>query len=258
MNNTVLFHRSSFFVDVCNVVLHTDLFLYHEIKERINQGDLLLNKLFSKTLPSIESQDKLTIDTFVIQKSAAKRNQNILLDWINKSAFHEVSIEMSLHELVANLYYDFFVNPKCEEYIQMSEFGNTLKLLTADNNFDILHLYIPFESEIIYNNLMESFAGVGINKISVLIGIKSELFKERNDYDSYVFENVTDVDLYLDFKQSIQKEVLIPTYEYNMVEDRTDVEKLMEQVTYQRLNLKQTSEYYKEHKLFINTIGVPL
>lgn len=258
MNNTVLFHRSSFFVDVCNVVLHTDLFLYHELKERIDNGDTLLDKLFTKTLPHIESSNSLTIDTFVIQKSATKNNQNILLDWINKPAFHEINIGMSLYDFVANLYYDIFMNPTCDDYIQMTEFGNTLKLLTTDSNFDILHLYIPFESECIYNNLMDSFAGVGISKITVLIGDKKQLFAEQNDYDSYVFENTSDIDTYLDFKQSKPKEVLIPNYEYNLVEDRTDLEKLTEQITYQRLNLRHPSEYYKEHQLFINTIGVPL
>ena len=51
---------------------------------------------------------------------------------------------------------------------------------------------------------------------------------------AFVFENVSDVDEYLRLTRKHGVEVLIPTYEYNMMEDRSKLEKTMEKVMISR------------------------
>ena len=256
MIKTTLNRRSSFFIDAFNVLFHTDLFLYNELYYRISKGDELLGKLFPNVVPTEKYESDNRRDLSVIQKSAGKKNQNILADFIDKREFTRSNIKVPIETFLANLYYTFLTNPKCHEYLQITEFGNNIKILTSDANFNKLYIYIPFMSDFVQDNIIEAFTGVGISKVTIVTGVKSELVKDIQ-FDTFVFENVSDVDSCLTtIKRRI--EVLIPDYEYNLVEDRTTIEKLMEQVTYQRLNLKEDPSFYKEKNIIINTIGVPL
>ena len=68
MNGTnVLFKRSSFFVDVMNVVLYSDLFIYHEITERL-KVDGLISYYFSN-IPKIDSSTT-SKDSWIIHLTA--------------------------------------------------------------------------------------------------------------------------------------------------------------------------------------------
>ena len=96
-----------------------------------------------------------------------------------------------------------------------------------------------------------------IEKIKLIFGDKTP-YLLNNKFDTYVFENVTDIDNILFENVKTRVEVLIPTYEYNMVDDRTDSEKLIEQVTYQRLNLKRSPEEYRDKGIIISSMSVPL
>lgn len=256
MIKTTLNRRSNFFIDAFNVLFHIDLFLYNELYYRISNGDDLLKRLFPNVVPTEKYKSDNRRDLSVIQKSAGKKNQNILVDFISKKEFTRSNIKIPIETFLANLYYTFLTKPLCPEYLQITEFGSNIKILTSDVNFNKLYIYIPFLSDFVQDNIVEAFTGVGISKISIVTGDKSELVKDIS-FDTFVFENVSDVDNYLtSIKRRI--EVLIPDYEYNLIEDRTTVEKLMEQVTYQRLRLKENQSFYKEKDIIINTIGVPL
>jgi SHS2 domain-containing protein len=77
--------------------------------------------------------------------------------------------------------------------------------------------------------------------------------------DSYVFENIRNVDELLCRPHSLVTEVIIPAYDYNIAEDQTEFEQLVEQITYHRLALEHEDGFYKEnYNLSINTIAVPV
>ena len=91
-------------------------------------------------------------------------------------------------------------------------------------------------------------------------------YLKTNKFDSYVFENVSDIDEILATDESRNslggqfiREILIPTYEFNMEEGRTNLDILIEQVTYHKLKLnKSPNEYTNDFNLSINTISVPI
>ena len=256
MFKTTLNRRSNFFIDAFNVLFHTDLFLFNELYYRISNGDIFLKSVFKNVVPEGKYRSDNKRDISIVQKSAGKKNQNILLDFIDRRKYNESNSNLPIETFVAKLYYEFLSSPSCPEYLQLTEFGSTIKILTTDANFDKLYIYVPFISDFIRDNIVEAFTGVGISKVSIVIGNKSELIKSTS-FDTFVFENVSDVDSYL---TSIGKrvEVLIPSYEYNLMEDRAKIERLMEQVTYQRLKLKENNSFYRDKNIIINTIGVPL
>ena len=255
MANNKLFRRSSFFIDVMNVLIYSDLFIYHEIKARLEQenDEYMVKTLFKKSFPKINAETRELEDMMVINLCAKKTNQNILLDWIDKEVFES---EESLSTYVSLLYLNIFENPICDEYMQITEFGNTIKLLMMDENLNKITAYLPFATDELISNIRELFSGS--TKLELAIGNKNELLKEIN-YDSYVFENISDVDKYLRKGSSKLIEVLIPTYEFNMIEDRTNVDRLLEQVTYHKLKLEHpASDYHSKYNLSINTIGIPI
>lgn len=256
MNINKLFHRSSFFIDAMNVLLYSDLFIYHEMKYRMENeehGEYCLQDLFGESFPKFKSDSKVLEDRMVINECSKKNNQNILLDWIDGRAFDS---EESLSRYLSMLYFDVFEQPRCDEFIQMTEFGNTMKLLMMDTNLTKIVIYLPFKTDFLISNIEELFSGT--SKVEIVIGPKSEILKSIS-HDSYVFENVLDVDRYLVGKASKLTEILIPTYEYNMTDGRTDIDKILEQVTYRKLNLSHNpSDYMKEYNLSVNTISVPI
>ena len=255
MINTTLFKKSSFFVDVNNVVTYTDLFLYNELVCRMD-NDTLLKDLFLDKIPKINSDKKLDRDLMMVQISASKKNPNILLDWIDIDKFNSHNFKFSIEKFLASLYYDFLCNPTCDEYLQFTEFGNTLKILLNDQNLVSLDLYIPFSSDFIIYNILDSLSGYNILKVHIIVGNKKD-YLLNNKYDTYIFENCSDIDEYLDNKNH-GCEVIVPSYEYNMIEGRTDIDKIMEQVTYHRLYLKNDMRHYFDKNILINTISVPI
>ena len=258
MIRTTLNRRSSFFVDAYNVVFHTDLFLFNELFYRVSEGDTLLadlfHKSFSKNSKYFSSPEK---DVSIIQQVSGKSSQNILYDLIDKEKYNESGFDKPIEEFVAMLYYEFLTNPTCPEYLQMTEFGKILKILATDANFDKLYLYLPFRSEFVYSSIVDSFNGEGISKLFIVSGDKATHINSQS-FDTFVFENVTDVDEYLFGKTKKRVEVLIPAYEYNMKEDRTNLEKLVEQVTYRRFNLNLTPNEYTSKGIIISGMSVPI
>ena len=250
-----LYRRSSFFIDVFNVIFYIDLFLFHEMVERMKE-DECLSYYFVDGIPQIEPIQKN--DHWVMHETASKKHQIILRDWIDEKKFLESNPPEVLDDFIYSLFEDMLTNPICNEYLQTTEFANALRILMGDDKVTAVYLYIPFESKLIAENLVDFFTGYGAERIQVIIGNKdpeSKFFQA----DSFVFENVKDVDELLREKHTKPVEVLIPNYEFNLVEDRTDLEKLVEQVLFQRLNLEEGNTAYKEkYNLLINTIEVPI
>lgn len=255
MIKTALHKRSSFFIDAINVVYYVDLFLYNELFYRASKGDQLIKSLFGHILPNDEyyysGHGK---DVAIIHRLTGKKHQNILLDLIDKSKY---DLDIPLEEFVASLYFSCLTEPECPEFLQMTEFGNTLRMIVGDANVNQVVLYIPFQSDFILSTISESFSGVDISRLKILVGGKPD-FLEKNFFDMYVLENVSDVDNLLYGKMSNRTEVLVPNYEFNLVEKRTNLEQLVEQVTYQRLNLKYDAREYYDKNLSINTMSIPL
>ena len=131
-----LFKRSVFFVDVMNVVLYSDLFIYHELIKRM-EIDVLISSYFGNIPRFTKEQlannsDKC--DLHIIGLSASKKHQNILMDWIDKDKFIKYNKDITPEEFTTWLYRDIFTHPTCDEYIQLTEFGSTLKILVNDDN----------------------------------------------------------------------------------------------------------------------------
>ena len=264
MQNSVLFRRSSFFVDASNIIFYTDLFLYHELSKRMKNIEFL-SDIFGDKLPRFQAENRGELDKLIIKSTVTKVHQNILLDWISEDKFNQSDINISMEEYVAMLYLDLLSNPICDEYLQTTEFGNTLKLISKDRQLNQLVIYIPFDSDFLKQSINEFLSGTMGGSFQILIGGKPDYLK-KNKFDSYVLENVTDVDeiLAIDGNQTNSrsqfiKEVLIPTYEFNMEEGRTDLDMLLEQITYHKLKLKRSAnEYASDFNLSINTISVPI
>lgn len=256
MQNSILFRRSSFFIDAINVFFYTDLFLYHELMERMKEDQLLV-ELFSENLPNFNVGSRGELDRLIIKSTVTKKHQNILYDWINDNR-----LDNSTEGLLASLYMDMLINPTCGEYMQVTELGNTIKLLANDRRVNKIHIYLPFDSPFIRSMIGGALNG-GSNT-NIIIGGKEDFLK-NNIYDSYMFENVGDIDTCLieglkKYSNSqLIREVLVPTYEFNLEETRTNLDKLLEQITYHKLKLNLTpNEYVNNYKLSINTIAVPV
>ena len=255
MIKTALHKRSSFFIDVFNVVYYIDLFIYNELFYRATNGDQLIKSLFGHILPdNNEYYSGHGKDVAIIHKLTGKKHQNVLLDLIDKSKYN---LDVSLEEFVASLYFSCLTEPECPEFLQMTEFGNTLRMIVGDVNVNMVVLYMPFRSDLVLSTISESFSGIDISRLKMLIGGKPS-FLEKNFFDMYVLENVSDIDNLLYGKMSNRTEILVPNYEFNLVKKRTNLEQLVEQVTYQRLNLKYDTREYYEKNLSINTMSIPL
>ena len=264
MQNSVLFRRSSFFVDAMNVIFYSDLFIYHELSKRMESNEFLTS-IFGDKMPNFTASTRGDLDKLIIKSTVTKKNQNILLDWISKEKYNQSDINITMDEYVALLYQDIFTSPVCDEYLQLTEFGNTLKLLSKDRQVNKISVYIPFKSDFLINSIYDFIShGYSRSNYNIIIGQKDFLKKEK--YDSYIFENVLDVDDYLAIPENevvpgakFIKEVVIPTYEYNMEDGRTNLDILVEQVTYHKLKLKNNpNEYSSKYNLSINTISVPI
>lgn len=261
MQNTVLFRRSSFFIDALNVFFYTDLFLYHELNTRRNENEFL-HHLFDDKFPSFTTDNRVDLDNLIIQSTSTKKNQNILYDWVSPNRYNPSEVGLTMTIYLENLYWDMLANPISNEFMQVSELGNTIKLLSNDRQVNKIDIYLPFESVFIQEALSEAL--LGDKDINMIIGNKEEYLKS-NLYDSYMFENVKDIDDYLinDVRKGnntqLLTEIIIPTYEFNLEEGRTNIDKIMEQVTYYKLKLqKPMNEYMQDYKLSINSISVPL
>lgn len=271
--HTMLFKRSAFFVDVFNVICHIDLFLYHEIRHQIlSDPNGMIADIFSDRFP-LNVWEKESDDIKIIHLASRKNNQNILLDWVSVDKLQkyneDVQVDGKTVELTGDEFVDMFLStlyvqcisePTCNELLQFTEFGNALKLLMKDSNLDKVTFHIPFESELVVQALLREYAGPNNKKLFINVGdIITTVGSDFANANSFVFENVRDVDKYLRTQRKHGIEVLIPNYEYNMVEDRGTLEKTMEQVMIQRMNLEEPlPDYMEKYNISVNSISVPI
>lgn len=272
---TMLFKRSSFFIDAFNVVCHVDLFLYHEIRKQIiDDPDGMIADIFSDKFP-LDVWEKESDDIKIIHLTSRKLHQNILFDWVSMEKLQKYnvmvlinneSVELTNGEFadmfLSNLYVQCLTAPICKEIMQLTEFGNVLKLLIKYTKLDSVTFHIPFESELVIQTLFTEYAGsTKDNKLFICIG-EIDVETNGNEFqkaNSYIFENVADVDKYLRKERKYGIEVLIPTYEYNMMEDRGNLEKTMEQVMIPRMKLEEPlSDYMEKYNISVNSISVPI
>lgn len=253
-----LYRRSTFFVDVINVVLHIDLFIYHDLSIRI-KDDPCLQYFFGKKLPNSRDGESIQqLDVRLVREFSNKLHQNILEDWIDKDEFIKMNGEASYGEYLQTLYHMILSEPTYDDYMQTTAFGSTLKILTKDDRVDKIIFYIPFESQPICDNIVEAFSGYSSNKMEIMVGGK-KAGEKLPLADSYIFENVSDIDAYLRIPHKDLTEVIVPAYEYNMSDDRSDEEKEVEQITIKKLNLQEIgNDYQTKYNLSINSIRVPI
>lgn len=272
--HSTLYKRSSFFVDVFNVICHIDLFLYHEIRHQIlADPDGMIADIFSNKFPK-DVWKKESDDIKIIHMASRKLHQNILVDWVDMDKLQTYNANVIIDDepvslsddefmnlFLSNLYNQCIAQPTCNELLQITEFGNALKLLTKDSNLDRLTFHIPFESEMVIQTLLTEYGRAGVDNSKVFISI-GDIDTTTPDFlktNSFVFENVSDVDEYLRLTRKHGVEVLIPTYEYNMMEDRSNLEKTMEQVMISRMRLEEPlPDYMEKYNLSINSISVPI
>lgn len=218
--------------------------------------DKILECYFSKNIPDIPTDHRNDIG--IIRLTSNKFNKYILEDWIDREKFLSVNDTETYISFILENTYDMLTNPKCKEFLQLSEFGHAMRMILGDTNSEKLVLYSPFKSQFIEDNISEVFLGYNMEKISMYIGTKNNQASEFQA-DTYAFEDTSDIDNYLRIKHENLIEVLIPSYEFNMKEDRSDLEKLIEQVTFQRLRLEEPDIDYKDkYNLSVNTIPVPV
>lgn len=270
---TTLFKRSAFFVDVFNVVCHIDLFLYHEIRHQIISDPTgMLADIFSDRFP-INVWERESDDIKIIHLASRKKNQNILFDWVSTDKLQKYNENVEVNGEVVVLTSDEFTDtflsalyvqcisdPSCNELLQLTEFGNALRLLMKDSNLDQMTFHIPFESDFVVQTLLREYAGPNNKKLFINIGdIVTTPGLDFSKANSFVFENAKDVDKYLRTPRKHGIEVLIPNYEYNMVEDRGTLERTMEQIMIQRMNLEEPlPDYMEKYNISINSISVPI
>lgn len=250
-----LYRRSSFFIDIFNVIFYTDLFLFHEIIERM-KTDECIKYYFEEGIPQIEPTQHN--DQWVMHETSSKNHQIILRDWIDEKKFLASNPKTKLDPFIYALFEDMLTQPICGEYMQTTGFANALRILMGDDKLNTIYLYMPFESQPVVDNLLDFFTGYGVERIQLVTGKKDPESKPFQ-VDSFVLENVRDVDMYLRRKHSKPTEVLIPAYNFNLAKDRDHLEQMVEQVLFQRLQLEEENMNYREkYNLLINTINVPI
>jgi hypothetical protein len=118
--------------------------------------------------------------------------------------------------------------------------------------------YMPFESPFLIENIKRAFSGTNFGKIYFSIGDRAKSF-QTYPADSYILENSYLVDRYFATPHASRVEILLPMYEHNMMDGRTESEKLTEQVEYQRLNIREDAHAYMEkYNVSINATAVPI
>jgi len=213
-------------------------------------------KVYFTKMPNIKCNHQY--DTLIVQSCSNKEHQNILEDWIDKELFLKYNTEETYIAYIMDLYQDMLTNPLVNEFIQFTEFGNAIKLIGNDDNTSKIILYMPFKSKFVESNIIDLFGGFGLDKITMYVGRKS-LESNMFNADMYIFENVQDIDEFLRSEHEVITEVIVPTYEYNLINNRSNDEKMYEQVTSYRLNLKESElDYRRKYNLSINTIHVPI
>jgi hypothetical protein len=119
---TVLLQRSKIYVDVCNVLFYTDLFLYQELKKRMS-GNKILRLYFKDKFPKGENLS----NDWICHITAAKNHINILEDWIDKDKFIQINGLASFNSYLSYIYYDMLCDPCCGERLQLTEIGSAMK-----------------------------------------------------------------------------------------------------------------------------------
>ena len=151
--------------------------------------------------------------------------------------------------MVSEFYYSMLTEPICSEYIQLTKYGQTVKMLLRDINVNKVYMYMPFKSDFIIDQLIELLGGT-YGKLEFIYGINNRMLKESK-IDQYTFENVNDVDAFLE-DLTHRKEIIIPEYSYNFsIQEQDGIE-------YRRLNLNHPNEFYDKNNTTISIMNVPI
>lgn len=247
MNINYIQIRSNFFIDVDNVFFYIDTFVCHELIYRI-QRDPQYWAYFSKSLvPFINLTDEE-----IVHITAQKKHKNILLDWIDRDTFLLSNMETDIIPYTDYILKDIIEHPHVNNYIQTTTLGNSISILAKDSNVNSITFYSKYDSEYLLDNIA-SYINPNINqKLKWADGSKRILFQE-NDYQTYMLEDVADVE-YLLTPHTTVKEIVIPAYYYNIRHDVAPENDIISSLQLDR----PAHEYKSDYNLMISSIAVPI
>lgn len=252
----VLFRRSKFFIDLKTMLAYTDLYVTERLIEYGTENNLDLS-LFTTLIPEYESLGPQLMK----ERLQAKHEVNVLLSYIN---WDEVCMQESAdpvgfcNELYNSLLYQEFewggeTSPK----LIMTPLADTIQLITKDSNTEEINIYMEDECrylELIISEFMRS------DKIKFIHGDKKE-FLSKNEFDSYFFENVDDLE-YICHRHKQRAEVIIPTFPFNVCgyDIDTNGDPVYSQDSFMKTTIfsKSPIECLVEYNFDIALIDIPL
>lgn len=216
-----LYRRSTVFAEVKNMVISYDTIVASRLERYFNNNPAA-RIFFSPTLRDVCI---LPIPQLVFQLLAEKRNWNFLMDYFDWSKTELSPEDVDPLKICNQVYWealcmkpiggDILENPEISGI--MTSIGKSFQVLAKDVNLDAIYLYLGVHVPKEIQTGLAMFYGGDI-KFKFITGNKNQIlgFLQKNMFDSYFFEDSTDVDELLTRHHSNLSEVLLPGNNVNL------------------------------------------
>lgn len=254
---SVLFRRSSFFIDFKTMLTYSDLYVGERLIEHIKESNLD-KLLFTRLVNEFSELDEDTMR----ERLHAKKNVNFLLDYLNWSIVSNleeadpVGFCNDLYDTL--LYQEYDKEDKKSPTISFTNLANTLRALLKDSNAKEMYIFMEQPSSYLQLQTLEYFRS---DKIKFVNHMDKKSFFETKLFDSYFFEDVDDVQ-YIQRKHLQRSEVIIPSFPFNV--EGYDIDKTGEIVYSQDSFLKVPNlnedplSILQKYNLDLALVNIPL
>ena len=253
---SVLFRRSSFFIDLKTMMAHTDLYVAERLIE-MGQSNKLNMTLFTSL---IDEYKELGPD-IMTERLQAKADINFLLGYLNWDIVAELDEADPIgfcNELYDTLLFqEFDTQGEQLPELKFTQLGNTLQTIVKDSNTEKIYIYMNHPCkymEFLIANFMCS------KKVEIITGNKEE-FLRTHTFDSYFLEDVDDVE-FISRRHAQRSEIIIPVFPFNVTgfefDENGDVIYTQDSLFKTPILDKTPVEYLKEYNLDMALINIPL
>lgn len=251
-----LYRRSSIFADARNVIVATDAIVACRFQHYMHAHPTEIQFFTSDCLWMMKDVYFPEVKRTLL---GTKQNRNFLLDYFNWEWVMDSS-PINPQQFCEILYQNILaMEPDGKDILGQEDLepaltgiGASFKNLIKDENINQLHIYLDDAIPEYLEKKLITYLN-GSTKLSFVRGNKEDYFN-THQFDSYFFEDVTDIDQYLTKPHKALVEILVPASTNNL----TVVER--EGNTGLRLvSTNHPNQYYQENiRANIFTIGLPI
>lgn len=198
---------TSIYIDAKNLLFDTDKYvletIYNNMKDREEFQSLftILEKTGGgkKDIPYFINQKKYKNPIVeIIQMSNAESTKGLDVDYI------------------ADLYYNYILyaleNENMDIELAPTNLANAIRVLLKNDSLEKIFVYVEIPRPELCDTIYNFFTGS--TKVFICTGNRADMFKEHT-FDTYILEDINDIESLFDISKDIRKDIMIPNYKYN-------------------------------------------